>query len=681
MAVKTTIGGPRLGSEGNMSVTMHGYDRANHNKDRQFRDTGTFGVLSPCFLDVGMPDDTWEIGMETRIYTRPTVGPVFGRVKLQIDFFATPMRLYNRQLHNNKTGIGANMDRVLLPQVRIRSWDIDARIEGDPNLQQISPSSLAAKLGIRGLGHIESGTATAGGAVTRDFMGMFTLNYAEIWKNYYSNKQEEIGYVIGHEIIDGVEPSVQQFSIRRNGQNIAYEDNTWKEGQKGIFTIEENDTLTIYGQNLVPTSMGYWPSNNNPTNPINLEEVGWNSISTVGTGTISYNGAQGTFTFRYGDDKRFIVYDGSGTLGETSKIRLIEFPISNIDDMRDIILSQANTTSLIIGNGTGETNMEPYNQMVGTTRDTTGKITSNSFYEMSGLLVKTYLSDRFNNWLNTEWIDGPNGISARTAITIDPANPQFTMDALNLMQHMYNELNRIIMGGNDYWSWIETVWGDEKPMRCESPMHMGGYSEEIMFDEVVSTATVETGGDTEPLGTLGGRGVTGRAKGGKVKISMVEPYMIMGIYSLTPRLDYSQGNEWFNRHKTMDDWHKPEFNKIGYQELLTDEIAAFDTGVEADGTLTLRSAGKQPAYTEYRTSWNRTYGNFARDNSEMFMTFNRRYGHTTEGFIQDLTTYIDPTKHNYIFTYTELDAMNFWIQIGFEVNLRSKVSATTTPIL
>ena len=44
----------------------------------------------------------------------------------------------------------------------------------------------------------------------------------------------------------------------------------------------------------------------------------------------------------------------------------------------------------------------------------------NSSSIQAGLCVKTYQSDIFNNWVNTEWIDGPNGINAVTAIKIDP---------------------------------------------------------------------------------------------------------------------------------------------------------------------------------------------------------------------------------------------------------------------
>ena len=71
----------------------------------------------------------------------------------------------------------------------------------------------------------------------------------------------------------------------------------------------------------------------------------------------------------------------------------------------------------------------------------------------------------------------------------------------------------------------------------------------------------------EPLGTLAGRGVTtGRQKGGHIRIKVTEPCYIMCICSVTPRIDYSQGNTWDTTLKTMDDLHKPALDGIGYQD-------------------------------------------------------------------------------------------------------------------
>lgn len=85
--------------------------------------------------------------------------------------------------------------------------------------------------------------------------------------------------------------------------------------------------------------------------------------------------------------------------------------------------------------------------------------------------------------------------------------------------------------------------------------------------------------------------------------------MIIG--SFTPRIDYSQGNKWWTRLQTMNDFHKPNLDGIAFQELITDEMAAFDTEVNADGTIVWKSAGKQVAWQEYMTNIDQSFGSFS----------------------------------------------------------------------
>lgn len=66
----------------------------------------------------------------------------------------------------------------------------------------------------------------------------------------------------------------------------------------------------------------------------------------------------------------------------------------------------------------------------------------------------------------------------------------------------------------------------------------------------------------------------------------------------------------------------------------------------------------------------------------MFMTLNRRYEFDFEApGIKDLTTYIDPSKFNFIFAQTALDAQNFWVQIGVDIQARLVMSAKIMPNL
>lgn len=298
---------------------------------------------------------------------------------------------------------------------------------------------------------------------------------------------------------------------------------------------------------------------------------------------------------------------------------------------------------------------------------------------MQGLCLKTYQSDLFNNWISTEWIDGENGISAITSI--DVSDGLLNLDTLNLSQKVYNMLNRISISGGTYYDWIEAVYTEKHFHGVETPVYMGGLSKEIIFQQIVSNSATES----EPLGTLAGRGVqAGKHKGGKVTVrAKAEPCYVMGIVSLTPRIDYSQGNAWDSHLETMNDFHKPALDGIGYQDLITDQMAAWDTIVDpATYTKTFKSAGKQPAWINYMTDINRTYGFFADPRNEMFMTLNRRYETDTDNkTISDLTTYIDPSKFNYIFAQTDRSAQNFWLQIAVGISARRKVSARQIPNL
>ena len=78
----------------------------------------------------------------------------------------------------------------------------------------------------------------------------------------------------------------------------------------------------------------------------------------------------------------------------------------------------------------------------------------------------------------------------------------------------------------------------------------------------------------EPLGTLAGKGVMGsKHKGGQIIVKCNEPCYVMGIVSLTPRIDCSQGNDWDYQLESWDDLHKPSLDQIGFQDLNAEQLA------------------------------------------------------------------------------------------------------------
>jgi hypothetical protein len=298
-------------------------------------------------------------------------------------------------------------------------------------------------------------------------------------------------------------------------------------------------------------------------------------------------------------------------------------------------------------------------------------------FSQEGLGIKTYQSDLFNNWISTEWIDGASGVNEISKVST--SGDEFTIDALNLAQKVYVMLNRIAISGGSYDDWLDAVYTHERMKSVESPVYHGSLIKEMGFEEVISNSQTTE----QPLGTLAGRGrLTGKNKGGKMKIKVNEPSIIMGIVSLTPRIDYSQGNDWTVNLKNYDEFHKPELGAIGFQDLITEQMLWSDTVLDStDSSITQSSLGKQPAWVNYMTAVNKVYGNFAIETKEMFMTLNRRYEKNADGSLKDGTTYIDPSKFNQIFAETQLDAQNFWMQIAVDIKARRKMSAKVIPNL
>ena len=141
-------------------------------------------------------------------------------------------------------------------------------------------------------------------------------------------------------------------------------------------------------------------------------------------------------------------------------------------------------------------------------------------------------------------------------------------------------------------------------------------STEILFEEVISTGSFENA----PLGYVSTKGTQGDKRGGSIYLKVNEPCFIMGICSITPRIDYSQGNKWFTNLKNMDELHKPGLDGISFQDLITEQMCFWDSELKNNGVVEHRSAGKIPAWLNYMTNIDETYGEFAKTNSLMGMT-------------------------------------------------------------
>ena len=672
--MKVSIGKNTLGGGKKMTTRLNNYNRSTHDLSHVCRTTMAVGTLVPTLKHLVLPGDTFPIKTRCHTLTHPTIGPLFGSFKQQNDFFFCPIRLYNAMLHNNALNIGLDMKKVKFPYVRLltSSWE-ESYLEGSANTlrKQVHPSSLPAYLGYRALSDQESESERGSIQV------LPILMYFDIFKNYYANKQEDSFY----QIIAGGD---YQYTTNNasNGKTFYFNiqskiSNKWSE----ITKIGSNPPSLSYS---IPTGSEYYvgfsltsdSAINEDDTYIYIGDVNFDSkrygvvegylSDLLNNGVITRSMPTGTNTKGYvinvtkavGGTHTFLTSKKVQAKDENSSYAKI--PLTDIDDMREGILTSGKNAyeanSSFINNIFKDlTNPEPLDP---------GRANYPACAKpLVGLVLKTYQSDINTNWVNTEWIDGETGINAITAI--DTSSGSFTLDTLNLAKKVYTMLNRIAVSDGSYNAWIQTVYTSGGLNHVETPVYLGGSSLEIEFQEVINNS----GTEDQPLGTLAGRGIATNHKGGDIIFKADEPGYIFCITSITPRVDYFQGNEWDLYLKTMDDLHKPQLDGIGFQDRLYKHLNASAKINDLN-----KSIGKQPAWIEYMTNVNKTYGNFALIENEGWMCLNRIFGD-----INTYTTYVFPHLYNNIFADTDLTAQNFWVQIGFNTKPRRVMSAKVIP--
>lgn len=384
--MKVNIGKNTLGDNDKMSVSLREYDRSTHDLSFAWRSTMGVGTLVPCLKILGTAGDTFAIEAEDKIMTHPTLGPLLGSFKFQMDVFSVPIRLYNAMLHNNAINIGLDMSKVKLPKLCVNQ-DVNT-----------PASSIFNYLGIKKLHKGKKVNAVP-------FLGVW-----DIFKNYYANKQEDSFYMIKNEVKES------DISII-NGNKIEGSMMTATTG-----SIEMHDAKVQVVTGLSPEDI------NKANSFIDLAPIKW----TEGSGITQYMRGRimlsdceleyenriltirinfgADFTLQNGqssDTTAMVTFQG-GTLHTESRSDIImkNYKLEDLDNLREDILSKGRA-EYIIGNSGQNCTVASVNEMV-------SDIANGG--QLYGLPLKTHFSDIFNNWVNKEWIEGDNGITALTSI-------------------------------------------------------------------------------------------------------------------------------------------------------------------------------------------------------------------------------------------------------------------------
>lgn len=658
MTVVRTLGKNTLGDNNKMKVAMRDYDMSTHDISTVFRSTIGVGMLVPFCKILCQKGDIIDLNLVNKTLSQPTLGPLFGSFKLQHFLFFGGFRLYNSWLHNNRTGIGMKMSDIKLPMMKANT--IGTTVAATTN---ISASALYKYLGWSKSKRM--GPNSNKGVYKN---GVPLLLYLDIFKNFFANTQEKNFYM-----------------LKGAGEVTLEIQKTYQDSDNGNYTIgKDQGSVHIINTTNIHTNLAdidyqrFWDSikvtvmtSNGELAYRRLRELTKNaSTNTIILDSVSAN--------PYATILQFF------TTKETAKFiktELGQYDLKLLDQIRDVILHKKGNETLVISEentGTADNGSPELSSFVLELRNSQAN-------KLGGMLLKTYDSDIFNNWIQKDWIDGKGSIAEITSIDISASDGKLTMDALNLQQKVYNMLNRIAVSGGTYRDWLETVYTAGKYLdRPETPVFIGGMTQYIEFDEVISKSATETEYGSQPLGDIAAIGRGGKPlNSGHVHYQCEEPGYIMGLMAITPMIDYSQGNDFDLNLQTIDDLHKPALDGIGYQDLIQEQMVGETSTYNGDPTVSKivhKAANKTVAWIEYMTNYNRTFGDFAAGEALDFMVLNRRY-EVENNDIKDLTTYIDPQKYIEIFADTSIDSQNFWVQTVIQATRRGNYSAKQIPFL
>lgn len=649
MAIVRTLGKNTLGDNNKMKVAMRDYDMSTHDISTVFRSSIGVGMLIPFCKILCQKGDIIDINLINKTLSQPTLGPLFGSFKLQHFMFFGGFRLYNSWLHNNRTGIGMKMSDIKLPMMYVKT-------EGTSTAARTNVSTSAL---YKYLGFSESrraGTNATSGIYKN---GVPLLMYLDVFKNFFANTQEKKFYMI--------RGGLSRLSIGPNIYKIPAENiKLYPTNNTSVGSFDESNNWTKYWENV--KVLGRKNGSEVLTNMANLS-------SNPTTKTITIDKIPSVIT-------EIVNVEFDRNITEYINTSLKQYDLKLLDQIRDVILHKKGNEPLILYGA----NLGAANNGSTELQSMFDDLVAAQSNKLGGMLLKTYDSDIFNNWVQTDWIDGAGGITEITSIDITANDGKLTMDALNLQQKVYNMLNRIAVSGGTYRDWLETVYTAGKYLdRPETPVFIGGMTQYIEFDEVISKSATETAYGSQPLGDIAAIGRGGKPlNNGHIHYQCEEPGYIMGLMAITPMIDYSQGNDFDLNLQTIDDLHKPALDGIGYQDLIQEQMVGstsiYNGGATIDKIKHL-AANKTVAWIDYMTNYNRTFGDFAVGGALDFMVLNRRYEVGDNDTIKDLTTYIDPQKYIEIFADTDLTSQNFWVQTVVQATRRGNYSAKQIPFL
>lgn len=149
-------------------------------------------------------------------------------------------------------------------------------------------------------------------------------------------------------------------------------------------------------------------------------------------------------------------------------------------------------------------------------------------------------------------------------------------------------------------------------MPDEHVKHLGGYSEVININEVVSTSMASDGltSESDGLGEIGGK-ATSLGKGDKIRFKAKDDGVIMAIFSVLPESEYPSFG-LSPEHMRVDpfDYFTPAFQNLGFQAVTRANLDAVHIEADNMNHPLNQVLGYAPPYYDMKNGIDKVHGEF-----------------------------------------------------------------------
>lgn len=338
---------------------------------------------------------------------------------------------------------------------------------------------------------------------------------------------------------------------------------------------------------------------------------------------------------------------------------------------------------------------------------------ANSFNQaFSGLAILPYLPS-----VNECWINGASVNRLTTATTLNSSS--LTVGDILAKDKLRKYISLGIFGAANYREWVNAQF-DVMPVKgFNSPQYMGGDEYLISFSDVIAQSA-------EGLGERGGKG-GGSGKVGYRRYFFDSYGVFQVLFDCRPILNYSAGVDTQWLFSNLSELPSYEMSSIPWEPLrrgtLSGRIypqAALINGsalvpviyANVQSTSAAGSGqsgnlnnwnlyddgvvGYRPAWTPYRSAYNRAIGLLAENEGLSTWTMNRSYFTIPDSYVPDglsegaggfraytpyydYTSYISPQLMNSLFVDQDIQAQNMIVYLKFNMDIRRRLSNDAVP--